>query len=156
MTDGPSGILEVRAQVACFDEDRLLCARHRKGGEAYLVLPGGHVERGETLPEAARREMAEETGVEAGEIRLWAVGEFHSSERHVIDLTFYAIEWAGRARLGSDPDAGVRPPSLAGLAWLDRSALAGAPFRPEILRKRLLRRWADPEAPFAYLGAERA
>jgi len=63
VSEARPGPVEVRAQVACFDADRLLCARHRRRGETYLVLPGGHVEPGETLVEAARRETLEEAGV---------------------------------------------------------------------------------------------
>lgn len=156
MSGEGAGRVEVRAQIACFDDGRLLCARHRKAGDAYLVLPGGHVEPGESVAEAARREMEEETGVALVEPRLWAVSEFLSSRRHVVDLTFYAVAWEGDARLGTDPDAEDHPASLVGLEWLDSSRLGVTPFRPAILRDHLLRHWAEPGAPCAYLGAERA
>jgi len=150
------GPIEVRAQVACFEEDRLLCARHRKRGETYFVLPGGHVEPGETLAEAARREMKEETGIETGGLRPWALGEFLSSRRHVLDFTFVASEWEGDPRLGSDPEAAGGAASLTGLVWLDRTGLGRSPFRPVLLRDHLLRRWMEREAPLTYLGVERA
>jgi 8-oxo-dGTP diphosphatase len=45
-------------------------------------LPGGHVEPGETYAHAARRELAEETGIEvaADELAFW--GEFEVDHRH--------------------------------------------------------------------------
>lgn len=155
MTGEDAGLLEVRAQVACFDEGRLLCARHRKAGDSYLVLPGGHVEPGESVIEAARREMEEETGIGLVEARLWAASEFLASRRHVVDMTFYAVTWEGDARLGTDPDAGDHPASLVGLEWLDRRDLGEAPFRPALLREHLLRHWAEPGAACVYLGVER-
>ncbi|WP_327285939.1 MULTISPECIES: NUDIX domain-containing protein [unclassified Streptomyces] len=59
---GPSGPLA--AEVWVFDEDlaRVLLVHHRWRG---WVPPGGRVESGETPRAGARRELFEETGVEA-------------------------------------------------------------------------------------------
>ncbi|CAN5880302.1 hypothetical protein BH20GEM1_BH20GEM1_06380 [soil metagenome] len=53
----PEQRLTVRAQAALFSGCVLLCVRHRKAEREYLVLPGGHVDPGETLWEAAVREV---------------------------------------------------------------------------------------------------
>ena len=53
--------------VALQDGDRLLLVRRgRAPSLGYYAFPGGRVEAGETLEEAARRELAEETGLTAG------------------------------------------------------------------------------------------
>lgn len=84
-------------RVAVFDEDgRLLLVRH-----SYLSgwgLPGGGVEAGETAEAAARREIAEEAGVELLQPpRL--LGVFHNPAwtrgDHV--AFFEAGAWVGRA-----------------------------------------------------------
>jgi len=51
--------------------------RRARGGEKVLALPKGHPEQGESGPDAALREIHEETGVEArlveklGDVRYW-------------------------------------------------------------------------------------
>ncbi len=50
------------ATVYLFHEGRVLLHRHEKLGK--WLPPGGHLEPNETPPEAARREVKEETGLE--------------------------------------------------------------------------------------------
>ncbi len=56
-------------------EGRLFLMRSHKWGGRYVV-PGGHVELGETLEAALRREVAEETGLAIHDIRLVCTQEF--------------------------------------------------------------------------------
>lgn len=143
-------MIELRVQVACFDGGRLLCARHLKAGRSYWVLPGGHVEPGETLWSAAVREMGEETGLALEAGRIWALGEFLGEGRHVVECTFLATAWSGSAATGSDPEGGA---SLVEVAWLDRRRFDSETFLPAPLARRLRDRWDDPDVEAAYLGA---
>jgi ADP-ribose pyrophosphatase YjhB (NUDIX family) len=52
-------------------DDRILLQRRRDNGE--WALPGGHVEEGETIAEAALREIHEETACTAEIVRLTGV-----------------------------------------------------------------------------------
>ena len=50
------------ATVYILNEERVLLIQHRKLGK--WLPPGGHIDPNETPPEAAKREVLEETGLE--------------------------------------------------------------------------------------------
>jgi len=64
----------MRKRVTLFivDDDKILMIHRNREGNLYYVVPGGGVEEGETVIEAAHREAAEETGltIELGPL-LW-------------------------------------------------------------------------------------
>lgn len=72
-------------------DDLLLVRRGRGAGAGRWSVPGGRVERGETLAEAVVREVAEETGlaVVCGEQLGWV--ERISDEHHFVILDFLAV-----------------------------------------------------------------
>ncbi len=55
-------------------DGRILLIKSRKWGDQYL-LPGGHVEPGETILEAAKREGEEETGLKLKPLHCVNTGE---------------------------------------------------------------------------------
>jgi ADP-ribose pyrophosphatase YjhB (NUDIX family) len=57
--------------IALVDGARVLLVRRgRAPAKGLYAFPGGRVEPGETLEEAVRRELREETGLEAGDVSL--------------------------------------------------------------------------------------
>ena len=58
--------------VLIYDESgKILCLqREREPGKGLLGLPGGFVDIGESIEEAATREVFEETGIEIEELKL--------------------------------------------------------------------------------------
>lgn len=130
---------------------RLLLVRHQKPDrDPYWVLPGGRLEPGETIPECAAREVAEETGLDARFSGLLYVGEFLREGRHTVDVTArMAVGEGDEAALGSDPEVapGVEP-TLRELRWVGVEELKGIDLLPVPLKERLLEDapgWAPAE-----------
>lgn len=131
---------------------RLLLVRHQKPDrDPYWVLPGGRLEPGETIPECAEREVAEETGLEARFSGLLYVGEFLREGRHTVDVTArMAAGEEDEAALGSDPEvAPGAEPTLRELRWVSVEELKELDLLPVPLKERLLR-----DAPGGWAPAE--
>lgn len=83
----------------------LLVKRARPPSQGLYAFPGGKVEAGETLEEAAARELLEETGLRADGYR--PLREIHidgSDENHPVDyrLTVFGAAYAGGEAMASD------------------------------------------------------
>lgn len=83
--------------IATDGEGRVALIRHSYAHGWHL--PGGGVERGETVIEAARREAAEESGVHAHSLSLFGVYSNHANYRGDHIVVFRAGDWEAVAPL---------------------------------------------------------
>lgn len=113
--------------VFAFDHGRLVMMEHVRRG---LDLPGGHVEPGEAVQDAASREFAEETGLKIGRLRPFAfqkveiLGEKPEGYRYPFPVSYQAfflgsLQEAAQAFLAPD-SRGVlllAPESVRASTW---------------------------------------
>lgn len=87
------------------DQDRLLLIRRRNPPFAgHFALPGGFVDYGESTETAACRELLEETGLKARELRLIGVysDPKRDPRRHTVGIAYLAAVEAGAPVAGDD------------------------------------------------------
>jgi len=104
----------------------LLARRAREPMIGCFSLPGGVVELGETLAEAALRELAEEVGVEADVVAFNRHVEAISRDgprvrAHFVIASFVARWRRGEGRISAEVDE---------VAWIEPGALGALPTTP--------------------------
>ena len=135
--------------MLCLADRAVLLLRWRDPVEGFEVWepPGGGLEPGESWEQAARRELREEAGLEAGAVAgpVMVARDYRWRARRIVgeDAVFLA-------RWGSRPDVRLEAtPTLLGFAWIPEGELgAVAPLEPPGLAAVLssLRR-ARPSPP---------
>jgi ADP-ribose pyrophosphatase YjhB (NUDIX family) len=100
------------------DQNLLLIRRGRPPEAGCWSLPGGKVDLWEPTEAAARREVAEETGLKLGALELLCVVDYVSPEEgvHWVSPTFLASAFEGEPRL-------LEPEKHTGLGWFGLDAL---------------------------------
>jgi 8-oxo-dGTP diphosphatase len=112
--------LMVDVVVPSGEGDVLLIRRASDPYQGQWALPGGFVEVGETLEEAAAREAGEETGLEVEVVRL--VGVYSEPDRdprgHNVSCAYLAHVREGEPEAAADAaEVGFLDPSTVQLAF---------------------------------------
>ena len=84
----------VSAVIINNDEEILLC-KSKKWHNKY-VIPGGHIELGEKMEDALKREVMEETGLSVSDIKLLGIQEFINSDSFTEDKHFISLDFLCR------------------------------------------------------------
>lgn len=119
MSGEPAKGPRVGCGVALVRNGHLLLIRRGRAPEAGCwSLPGGKVDFGERTEAAARREIAEELGVETGALELLCVVDLFVPEpaEHWVSPTYLAKAWTGEPAL-------LEPEKHTGLGWFPLDGL---------------------------------
>ncbi|GAA4894276.1 NUDIX hydrolase [Streptomyces coeruleoprunus] len=148
------------ARVICLDAAHRVLLLHWRDpfdGTWLWEPPGGGIDPGETPLEAARRELAEETGLDPGAVLDRSVrvdrDVWWNGRRHVGPEDFFLARFPEErpplVRTGLLPDEQVNLHTHAWVAWSDLEALPD-PVEPPRLAAVL--RALSPDGPWGDLG----
>ena len=119
------------ASTAVFRDGRVLLARRGRAPLAGVYsLPGGAVKVGETLRQAAARELMEEVGVEADILAFVDHVEPIARDGERVRAHFVIAAFVGRWRAG-EPHL---TPEADDVVWVDPLAIGDYPTTPELPR----------------------
>ena len=137
------------AKALIIKDGKMLAIKLREGEDEWYIMPGGGQESEEALPDAVRREVAEELGIAVNVKDLVFVIEgIHGESFHRVDLVFLC-EYVGvleDAVLHGDTNQ-------VGWDWLDISTLNRAPLFQSKLRRPIMNLYEGKDYP-VYLGNE--
>ena len=142
--DGNRPRPQVGVGVLVMRDNRVLLGKRRGAhGAGFYAPPGGHIELGESIAQTARREVAEECGLEIEDIRLVSVGTYlWSDNRHYVDVDMVCRAPHGEPR-------NLEPDHCEGWDWYALDALPTSLF---IVAERIIASYitgailTDPDA----------
>ncbi len=149
--------VKLRVSALCIRDGALLLIEHKSFApddpalpESYWILPGGGVERGETLDEAVRREMLEETGLSCsvgGMVFIkellypYPGAEAQGSRHHSLSLGFHCEVTGGETVTGKDPEYPDDEQMILKVDWIPLAELGRyelyPPFSGSLCKKGL-------------------
>lgn len=99
-------------------DKQVLLGRRKNGyGEGYYGLPGGHVELGEPLVAAVKREVEEETALQLPHVTYIGAVREYQRERDFFHFIF-AVDAGDQVPVLAEPD------KCEGWEWLELNAVA--------------------------------
>ncbi|MBI2939864.1 MAG: NUDIX hydrolase [Chloroflexi bacterium] len=122
--------------VIVFCGDRVLLVR--RGNEPHRgawSIPGGRLELGESLREAARRELREECGIEIEAKRLaLLVNRVICDAQGVVRYHYVIVDFVAEYESGMDRPEPCYGSDALEVRWVSRTELAGLEFTPNLER----------------------
>ncbi|GEM_PF-905786 len=130
-----------RVAIALIDNNELLVIRRVKNGEEYLVLPGGSIETGETLEQAAKREMKEETSLTISSVEK--LFDYTDEEKDLAGTLVHTTTYSGTPTLTGELKDRQHEDNQYTLEWLSVYELKYHPLKPEVVKNEILKRFGQ-------------
>lgn len=95
-------LFQIRATGILIENEKILLVRQKVSEDRGWSLPGGRVERGETMEEAVVREIQEETGLHTKVEKLLYICDKPDADSPLIHITFLLRNIGGQLALPSN------------------------------------------------------
>lgn len=128
-----------RAVIIIMDEGKILLIHRFKNGEEYYVFPGGGVEEGESVEEAATREAKEETGLNVTiSKKLW---ENENKNNNRIEHYYLVDKFSGElaTEIGGPEQKTQSADNVYHLEWVALDKINDIKLLPEEIKSKLLK-----------------
>ena len=89
-------IFNIRITGILIEDNQILLVQQKLSDKRNWSLPGGRLERGETISQGLIREMKEETGLDVEIVRMLYLCDVEASSNTILHITFLL------RRLGGD------------------------------------------------------
>ncbi len=95
-------IFNIRVTGILIEDNSILLVKQKVSDKRNWSLPGGRLERGETLEQGIVREMKEETGLDIKILKMLYVCDVKASDNTVLHITFLLKRVCGKLELPSN------------------------------------------------------
>ncbi|OIO19849.1 MAG: DNA mismatch repair protein MutT [Candidatus Magasanikbacteria bacterium CG_4_10_14_0_8_um_filter_32_14] len=126
----------MRAGTIIIKNNQILLMHRFWQGREYFVIPGGGIEDGETVEEAAIREAKEETSLDV--ILGDKFCEFYNEFDKRRNIYFLVTKFSGEIKLGGPEAEKNSEDNKYVLEWHDWSEIQNLNIVPEELKKKLM------------------
>lgn len=130
--------VRTRSSALVLQDDELLLVNQQVPTRTHPIWlpPGGEVQFGETLQDAAAREVEEETGLLVTIKNLAAVHEFIEPPFHAVEFYFFAVVTGGDLKPGTDPELSFNDQQIIKTEFIDRNRLSQLPVFPGFIKQK--------------------
>ena len=125
-------IHRISAGALVVNEEKILLVRHKKeGAYDFLVAPGGGVQGSESVFDAAKREVLEETSIDVEPGKMAYVEELYNPELRLLKVWVLCDYRSGTPHVAESETAREH---IVEAGWFDRKELIDRILFPEVLR----------------------